>query len=298
MPVLNDPARKAVAGEFVRLSEGVTHYEVAGPERGLPVVLIHGFSVPAFIWDPTFTALADAGFRVLRYDLFGRGYSDRPRGRYDLARFTRQLVELVTRLELGPSVGLVGLSMGGAIAIGAADRNPALVRSLALIDPAALSQPSSLSLGALRVPLLGELLMTTVGKRMLVSRLKDDFYRPGCMAEVMARYQDQYLSQMQYPGFLRALLSTIRYGPLGGMAEAYGRVGKHTRRVLLIWGREDRTVPFALSEKAVALMPYVDFYAIDGAGHVPHLERPDLVNPLLIDALSSGLPESESPGNP
>ena len=286
MPTLNEEARKGVGGEFIELSEGVTHYQLGGPDDGVPVVLIHGFSVPAFVWDPTFDALADAGFRVMRYDLFGRGYSDRPRGRYDLARFDRQLVELVSALQLGPAVAVLGLSMGGAIAVGAADRHPDLVRKLVLIDPAGMPSQMPSGFRILNIPVLGELLMVTVGKHMLVSGLQTDFYKPGRMTALMNRYRDQYMAQMDYPGFLRALLSTIRYGPLSTMADAYARVGKQERRVLLIWGREDNTVPFAVSENVVSLMPNVDFHPIADAGHVPHLEQPGLVNQLLVDFLS------------
>jgi pimeloyl-ACP methyl ester carboxylesterase len=285
MLMLDEEARRTAGGEFVELSEGTTHYEIAGPEDGKPVVLVHGFSVPAFIWDPTFKALTDAGFRVVRYDLFGRGYSDRPRGRYDLVRFDRQLVELVAALHLGPAVDVVGLSMGGGIAVDTADRHPELVRKLALIDPAGMMTQMPRAFRVLGIPLVGELLMVTVGKRVLVSGLQDDFYKPGRMAALMDRYRDQYMVQMRYPGFLRALLSTIRYGPLDTLADAYARVGAQERRVLLIWGREDTTVPFALSEKMVSLMPNVDFHPIDDAGHVPHLEHPEQVNPLLIDFL-------------
>ncbi len=286
MSMLNENARKLAGGAFIVLSEGMTHYQLEGPDDGLPVILVHGFSVPAFIWDPTFDALADAGFRVMRYDLFGRGYSDRPRGRYDLARFDRQLVELVSALHLGPAVAVLGLSMGGAIAVGAADRHPDLVRKLVLIDPAGMPSQMPSGFRILQLPLVGELLMVTVGKSMLVSGLQSDFYKPGRMAALMDRYRDQYMAQMTYPGFLRALLSTIRYGPLGTMADAYARVGKQERRVLLLWGREDSTVPFAVSADVVSLMPNVDFHPIDDAGHVPHLEHPEQVNPLLIDFLS------------
>jgi pimeloyl-ACP methyl ester carboxylesterase len=282
----DDEARGAAAGAVVRLSEGATHYQVAGPEGGLPVVLIHGFSVPAFIWDPTFIALADAGFRVLRYDLLGRGESERPRGRYDLARFERQLVELVAALDLGPAVDLVGLSMGGAIAVGVTDRHPDLVRRLALMDPAGLPRSTPPVLQVLRVPLLGELAMALLGKRMLVSALQADIHEPGQMADLLVRYRDRYLAQMERPGFLRALLSTVRHGPLTTLAGAYARVGRQARRILLIWGREDRTVPFALSVTARALMPNADFQAIDSAGHAPHLERPEVVNGLLIAFIS------------
>ena len=75
---LTDAVRSQVSGSFLRLADGVVHYELAGPPPTVldarTVVLIHGFSVPYYIWDPTFEALAQAGFRVLRYDLYGRGY--------------------------------------------------------------------------------------------------------------------------------------------------------------------------------------------------------------------------------
>ncbi|MEP6895446.1 MAG: alpha/beta hydrolase, partial [Chloroflexota bacterium] len=81
---LNDDARKSASGSFAKLPNGFTHYELGGNESGEMVVLIHGFSVPYFIYDPTFNFLTKSGFRVLRYDHFGRGFSDRPRTHYNL----------------------------------------------------------------------------------------------------------------------------------------------------------------------------------------------------------------------
>ena len=63
-------------------------------------MLIHGFSVPYFIFDPTFNFLTKAGWRVLRYDLFGRGFSDRPHVRYNIDLFVRQLKELLDALNI------------------------------------------------------------------------------------------------------------------------------------------------------------------------------------------------------
>jgi alpha-beta hydrolase superfamily lysophospholipase len=70
---LNDAARKRAAGRFLRLPLGYMHYEVAGPAGGRLVVLVPDFSTTYTIWDPTVAGLAEAGFRVLRYDHFGRG---------------------------------------------------------------------------------------------------------------------------------------------------------------------------------------------------------------------------------
>ena len=84
---LDTAARAAAPGRFVRLRDGVTHYDLSGPDGGRTVVLLSGGSVPYYLWDPTREALAASGFRVLRYDYFGRGFSDRPKLRYDLATY-------------------------------------------------------------------------------------------------------------------------------------------------------------------------------------------------------------------
>src|SRR5258708_30381000 len=111
---LDDTTRATTRGSFVELADGFTHYEFGPGDRGEPVVVVHGFWAPYLIWDPTFQALVGERFSVLRYDLYGRGYSDRPRTKYGLELFVRQLLELADRLGLG-RINLVGLSMGGAI---------------------------------------------------------------------------------------------------------------------------------------------------------------------------------------
>jgi pimeloyl-ACP methyl ester carboxylesterase len=290
---LDDAARAAAPGQFAALSDGMTHYEIAGPVGALwedarrPVVFVHGFSVPSFVWEPAFHGLADVGFWVVRYDLLGRGYSDRPRARYDQELFDHQLRDLIEVLALDVPVDLIGLSMGGAIAAGFTDRHPASVRRLILIDPAGYSTRGPRGTWLLRVPLLGELLMATVGRRLLLSSLASDVKAEshGRMAEELSEMARRYVVQTQYKGFWRALLSTIRHGPIRNMAATYARVGRHERRVLVIWGREDRTVPFALSEQVRAAMPRAEFHAIEDAAHAPHLEQPELVNPLLIEFL-------------
>src|SRR5690606_23617919 len=65
-----DEAVRADCGteNFVRLRHGHTHFNCAGPEDGQKVVFVTGLASSCFIWDYQFQALADAGFRVLRYD--------------------------------------------------------------------------------------------------------------------------------------------------------------------------------------------------------------------------------------
>jgi hypothetical protein len=69
---LNASVRASAPGSFVALNDGYTHYEIGGKAGNRVVVLAAGATVPYYIWDPTFTALTEAGFRVLRYDYYGR----------------------------------------------------------------------------------------------------------------------------------------------------------------------------------------------------------------------------------
>ena len=120
----------------VRLSDGCTHYEMAGPPTGHLVVLVAGFSVPYHIWDPTFKALTGAGFRVLRYDYYGRGFRIGPDVPYTQALpYVRQLGELLASLRITDSIDLVGLSLGGGVITTFANTFPERVRSLIYVGP-------------------------------------------------------------------------------------------------------------------------------------------------------------------
>ena len=83
---------KNIPGEFVDLPSGRTHFEVRG--EGSAVVLVHGYATPYYIYDKLFENFIKAGYRVLRYDLLGRGYSERVRADYTPELFARQLDEI------------------------------------------------------------------------------------------------------------------------------------------------------------------------------------------------------------
>ena len=280
--VLDAAARQGVPGGFVTLAEGVTHYELGGPADAQPVVLVHGFSVPYYIWDPTFAGLTASGLRVLRYDLYGRGYSDRPETEYTLDLFGRQLLGLLDAVGLTRPVDVVGLSMGGPVAVTFTDHHPQRVRRLALIDPAGLPFPTPALKNLIRLPWLGERLLDRFFESQMVNSQGKDFVHP----ERFPNFRPSYLPQTHFFGFRRAILSTIRGDVLRDQTAAFRRVGQQGRPTLLIWGRHDKTIPFPTHEKVLAAIPHAEFHAIDDAGHVPHYERPEVVNPLLVAFLT------------
>ena len=90
---------------------------------------------------------------------------------------------------------------------------------------------------------------------------------------------------MQYQGFLRAMLSSTRNGMLNSFIDTYRQVGKMDKPVLLFWGRNDQTVPFEHSDELQVAMPNTQFHIIEACGHIPHYEKPEEVNRILLEFL-------------
>ena len=278
---ITDDIRAVQLGNFVKISDGTVYYELGGPKDGEIVVLIHGLITPLFCWDPTFEMLTNEGFQVLRYDLFGRGYSSRPKVKYDQDLFDRQLFELLTELKLThQKINLVGISLGGAICAIFAVHHTELVKRICLVDPAYPSKrPTSLKI--LRIPVLNRIIFKFVGHKKIISGLSNNFYQ----YDNFPQYEQKFTEQMKYKGFGRALMSTAVNFNLGEIPEIYEQVGKLKLPVQLFWGEHDKLVPYETNKKLQELIPDIQFHSIEGAGHLSHYERPDLVNPLLLKFL-------------
>ena len=276
---LDDAVRRTAPGKFVRLSDGVTHYDVAGPDTGRTIVLVHGFSVPYYIWDSTSNALARAGYRVVRYDEYGRGLSDRPRTRYTDDLYDRQLTELLDSLRVTERVDLAGVSMGGAVTSMFAGRHPRRVRSLTLVDPVAGTAGSQ---GIFGWPIVGPYLWQVFVVPGMANGQTTDFVDPSGFPD----WTDRYREQMRYRGFGRALLSHRVERAGMSMDTVYQRVARESIPVLLLWGTEDKTVPFMWSDSVRKAIPSAEFHAIPGVGHLPILEKASLTDSLMLAFLS------------
>ena len=276
-------ARSRAPESYVELSYGHVHYELAGPGDGPVVVLVHGFSVPSFIWDPTFEELLSRGFRVLRYDLYGRGYSDRPDVAYDRTLYVEQLHELLDELKIEDSVDLVGLSMGGPVVASFTSSYPERVNRLVFVDP--FVGPADA--GVVAVPGVGEYVAVVYFGRILPTLLAEDFYRP----EKVPPWEGRFREQMRYRGLRRALLRSLRQFMAEDFSDLYAEVGRIEKPTLLVWGRHDRTVPFAHSERVAGLLG-AKLLVVEESGHTPHLERPEVFEPELVEFLRNNQAEA------
>lgn len=275
---LDETARAEAPGRPVRLADGVTHYETAGPDTGRVVVLAAGFSVPAYIWDSLYQGLADSGFRVVRYDYYGRGWSDRPAAEYDQDLFVRQLAGLLDSLRIAAPVDLAGLSFGGAIITSFADRHPERVRSLLYFDPVFNTgrqlPPEERSARAWNIHMV-----LRGGSDAMATGQLDDFLHRERHPEWVARYR----VQQQFKGTresLRRTRAAIAVAP--HQAEQLRRLGATPRPVLVVWGKQDPVAPIGDSRALLAAMPRATFVPVDSAAHLPHLEQTGVVVPAVV----------------
>lgn len=271
--------REQAGGSYVKTGLGWTHYEMAGPANGRTVVLVHGFSVPYYLWDGTFEMLRAAGFRVLRYDLYGRGYSERPRAAYDEAMFLRQLEDLLQALRIEGKVDLVGASMGGPLVAAYACGHAQQVRTLTLLGPG-YGKGGELP-WRLRWPLIGEYVFARDWMPRMPAQQRKDFIHP----EQFPDWEDKYRVQMRYPGFRRALLQTLRHYATADWSASYECAGRLRIPALVVWGTRDADSPYAWSAEVMKRMPGARLLTVRDAGHVTHLENPEIVDPVLLEFL-------------
>lgn len=277
--------RDGLPGDFVELAAGVTHYEVRGGTDGQTVVLIHGNAAPLATWDHTVEDVCGAGFRVLRYDLFGHGFSDRPKlRRYNRDLYTTQLAGLLDALGILDPILVVGTSQGGSIGACFASKYPGRVRKLALLSPFVDDFEGSRGFTArlVKTPFVGELMLQLVKDRKL-----GDLSAAVLSADRRAALESRVAEQYRFRGKRRAILANWRGDALEDATSCYESVGGQGIPTLLTWGALDKSLSGDSMRRLRDLLPAIEYHEFDGAAHLAHYEFPDLVNPPLVRFLTS-----------
>ncbi len=285
---LNDEIRKNLEGNFILLSNGYTNYELIGPENGQTVIFLHGFFVPSSVWDLNIETIANSGLRVLRYDNFGRGYSDRPDVEYDIELYTRQLYDLIDKLNINAPIDLVGSSQGGMIIMAFTEKYPELVRRLVLVNPAGFTFTNAqLQLGKIIYAFT-----SAVGIQKILmneNTLKDLFEnmseRSNISRSTIYHNFDEILEQLKYKGLRNAVYSAVQ-NLESNVKEIYENVANMNKNIMLIWGEQDRGMPLSTAYEIINTIPDIEYHFLTDDGHTPHFTNPEVFNELVIEFLS------------
>lgn len=281
---MDETARQLAPGEFANLPGGTVHYQWFGPENGDVTVLVHGFSTPSFVWAGLIEPLTAAGLRVLTYDHYGRGWSDRPKAHYSEKFYDAQLSDLLKHLDIQKPVNIVGYSMGGAVATYFTANHSGQVKKLALIAPAGFPVNFGLLAEALKFPIFGDWLMDAMGAGTMIAEMSKAENQGIAVPDILERYK----VQMSYKGYLPALLSTLRHFPMNNMSASYRSVGDMGLPVLALWGSEDTIVPAENAERLSLLVPQSSVRILEGGTHSITYSRPEEVSSALTEFLQRG----------
>lgn len=271
-------------GNFVKLSKGYTYYEYENKDSDTLLVMVHGFSVPSYIWDSTYYAALKRGYGALRYDTYGRGYSDNPDVAYDVTLFSRQLKDLLESLHIEKPINLIGLSDGGRTISVFASQYPERIKNLVYVDAAgfdsiANNNPANSSLVS------EEEIEAFKRKRYpsMASGQMSDFYDSVPFKGWDAKYKEL----MQYKGFVRALISTNKNRT--GLENEHRKIAASGIPVFAIWGEHDQVVKLEnVRPNLMDRISKVKLFIISRAGHLPNMEQTQLFNSILFDQIISG----------
>lgn len=270
---LPDPRR--ASGEIIALPQGATHALWHGPSRGPVIVAIHGLATPLPLWDDLAPGLADIGYRVLSYDLYGRGYSDNAPGDQTPEFFRRQLDELLDHYHLGEDITLLGHGLGGAIATDWAAANPGRVKRLVLITPSGVEStyPRALRV-ALDRPGIGDRFLAIAAPKVLRRSMQET----PALAILGA-------GELRRRGFLAAVVSSLRYTGQLQQEAAHRALARAGVPVVAIWGDTDATIPRRSPGTLAAWNRNAKQETVAGGGHYLPLTHAAEVAAILRDIL-------------
>ncbi len=278
---------------------GPTHvvdYGGVGPT----VVLVHGLGGSHLNWMLVGPSLANR-YRVLAIDLPGFGLTA-PEGRSAAVSSQAEVVAELIRRHVGGPATVMGNSMGGLVAMLAADLAPELISSLVLVDPALppqrLTAPSADTLRFLAMPLV-----PLLGPRWTahLRATRSPAEQVNASMDFVAADPDRIPEEVRTAGIAmeearrRMPWSTTAFAEAGrSIAATLARKDRLERTihaigapVLLIHGEHDEVVPVDGAHWVQRLRPDWDVVMLDGVGHVAQLEVPDLFLELVTEWLAA-----------
>ncbi len=241
------------------------HYQLTGPDDGLPVVFSNGLGLRLEMWDPLLPHLP-ADWRILRYDRRGHGCSEVSPPPYTMGQLVRDTEALLDHLHMRACL-FVGLSLGGMVAQGLAVKRPDLIRALVLSNTAARIATKEVWEDRAN-------LARAEGLQALVVPTLTRWFTPA--------FRESPAVTPWREMFLAAPLD----GWLGGAAaiagtDFYTTTAALTLPTLGIAGDRDGSTPADLVRETIDLVAGAEFALIRRAGHLPHVEQPEAYAELL-----------------
>jgi pimeloyl-ACP methyl ester carboxylesterase len=246
--------------------------------EGPPIILVHGIAASLSDWEFLAPELISAGYCAYALDLLGHGESSKPDHdeHYHYVSLYQHLSDWIQGLQLKAPPVLVGHSLGGFLCLNYALERPKDLQGLVLINPFYSRQQLSPALRLVnRRPAIGERALKLAPLWLIKSILGWDTQATNFSQRTRRQIaQDHKRASPK----ITHIIKTV--------PDLSARLGKINPPALVIWGERDRTLHPASFPALVACIPAAQGRRIEASGHQPHLEKPALVNRLILDFLS------------
>jgi 3-oxoadipate enol-lactonase/4-carboxymuconolactone decarboxylase len=248
------------------------HYEVSGPEDGVPVVLSGSLGSDLRMWSPQVVPLTAAGFRVIRYDHRGHGKSPAPTGPYSLAELAEDALALLDRLGVRRA-HWVGLSLGGMVGMWLAENAPSRVDRLVLCCTSAALGPASMWQERAETA-------RTDGMSVLAEPVVDRWLTPEYRADKpqVATWLREMVADQPAEGYASCCTAIETMS----VEDSLGTV---TAPTLVIASAEDPATPPDHARRIVSAVPGARLEIVAEAAHLGNVEQPAPFTGLIIDHL-------------
>jgi pimeloyl-ACP methyl ester carboxylesterase len=281
MPLTQTPSladlRREAEGHLLPSSAGATHVIDDGDARRGTIVLVHGATVPHWVFDRLVPYLRATGSRVVRFDLFGHGLSDRPAVAYHFDLFLRQALDVLDGMRATSPLTIVGHSFGAAVAAAVAAERPAIVERLVLVAPLLDYMAGSFWPRVFALPGIGSPLMRRIGVPALERRRRRRYAAIGADA-----LTPRFIAQARASGYAEAIASMFANRTLGDQSERYRTLRSGEREILVVAGAADRVVPLRDVARIRALLPRHRYLEIQEAEHNLLLTHPERIASALV----------------
>ena len=257
---------------FARVNGVVLHHELVGRRDGPALVFSNSLGTDFRIWDAVAAALGDR-YRILLYDKRGHGLSEATPPPYAMTDHVGDLAALIDHLGIDKAA-VAGLSVGGMIAQGLAAMRPDLVAALVLCDTA--HRIGTDELWNQRIDTV-----TTKGIAAMADAIMERWFTPAYRVPQNA----------DFAGYMAMLTRTTVDGYAGTCAALRDAdLTESTRAlklpVLCIVGDQDGSTPPDLVRSTAKLIEGARFEIVEGAGHIPCVEKPAETARLIGDFLN------------
>jgi len=258
----------------IRTGDFDTNCHVAGPEGAPWITFINSIASDLGMWQAQMAALS-ARYRVLCYDVRGHGASEAPPPPYSFDELVGDLLALWDGIGIEES-HVVGLSLGGMIAVGTALDAPARVNSLTVANSMMEKSEAFVASWNDRIALAREQGIEAVVAPTLARWLTPDFVAREPERTEAVRDMIRATSLNGFIGAAEAL-KTLDYRR---------RLGRIEVPTLFIAGAEDIACPVAGVRADAALVPGAEMAEIDGAAHISSIEQPDAFTRIVEDFIA------------